>query len=919
MEKWQSLSIEQTEEKLNTSATHGISGAEAERILKSDAYKNKTPLYCANKKNILSCIFTPFFSISIVIYIVISGFAFFNGQKYFGLWTLVLLFAQLITVGIMNLYAVRKKEKSNLYSVPNVKVIRSGVLKHTYAGNIARGDLVVFEMEDTVTCDTKLCECDSLVVDEFSYENNKLVRRRIKKSMESDNILLAGSVIVSGKGKGIAFATGADVCLCKYIRNGEMSGDIKRPVGIHKLLDTTRKFGVVCAFALVIMVLFGMILLRRYDFFEVFLLCLSSFIYLTSSGIDTWSRYIFASAVDSLSEGIVIKNNRSFDVLTGYTDIFLLGKSGICDGKLHISSLFLSGRKLDIGTIEGKPDRTHRLCECIYTYFKIVPQSAELSEADMCRDGFEAFLRRMNFDCTGADLKINSLYYLENEDKLGFACAESLGTDFRIAMSFEPYVVSKCKYLRVGDMSVPLDSQLKHRIIDYIDECENSGEKLVFVLSEEIEEGKAKGENIVLEGIMALEEHIVYGLEESLNTFRGMGISVTSLMSDESVETIKYLVTSGIISSSSDPSIAFASDFRSRGLDITHDLGKYRAYAGFDTEEYATLINAKKASGSVIVSYGVEDIFNNIAVMSDAYICCSDIPYDKEEYMESVYEKFPDCGRNNSSNPSQRGRLCASVLIKRLGKKGGLSGLLKASDISCTSYINISYYLKYFMLGLSVIFPLVFLSVCSGIVLINSIQILAVYLLMCTAGLYAFSQNIPRDELLRKNKRGYAALPLHIMNTNLPHFVFRICGIALYFVISLVLVLTGVISKEGISFSSFVGLFILEVFDIFSISREYSNKNRKRGKIIRIVLLFMLGMLLIVLAICALYIIDAVFEGDYRSKLSLPTQILSVIYGGQTDIVSLVLIPVFLIINVTVDTVDDKVSHRVKAKIKSAK
>ena len=916
MEKWRSLSVEQTEEQLNTSATLGITRECAEERVQSDGFKNKTPLYCAKKKSIFSCIFTPTLSISVIIYILISVFAFFDGQKIFAVWTLVILFSQLLVLGIMNLYSVRKKEKSNLYSVPNVKVIRSGVLKHTYAGNISRGDLVVFDADDVVPCDVKLCECVCLTVDEFAYENNRLVRRRVCKDMQKNNILLAGSVILSGRGKGIVFAAGEDVCLSEHIKNGEMSGDIKKPVGIHKLLDATKKFGVICAMVLLVMAILGMIMLRRYDFFEIFLMCLSVFLYVTSASVDTWSRYIFASAIEKLPEDIVIKNNKAFDILTGYSDVFLLGKSGICDGKLHVSGLFLSGRKLDISAIEGKPDRTHRLCECVYTYLKVT-SGRDIS--DIFRDGFEAFMDKVDFDREGADLKIRSLYYLEEEDKLGFACAESLGDNFRIAMSFEPYILTSCKYLRVGDMTAPLDTNLKHRIIDYVDECENSGEQLVFVLSEEVGEGRTKGENIVLEGIISFEEHLVDGLGENLNTFRNMGVSVTALMPDESVESIKYLILSGMISSATDPAIAFASDFHSRGLEITHDLGKYKVYAGFDTEEYATLVSAKKSAGSIILSYGVEDIFTGIATMTDAYVSCSDIPYHDEKYMESVYQKFPDCGKQNSSNPSQRGRLCASVLTKRLGKDGGLSGLLQASDAACASYINLSYYLKYFALGLSLILPLVLLSVCSGIILINSVQILAVYLLMCTVGLYAFSKNTPRDDLLRKNGRGYAALPLHIIKTSIPHFVFRAVGILLYFAVSLVLVLTGVISKEGIAFSSFVGVFVLEGFDIFSISREYSPKGSKNGKIIRLVLCFMLALLLIILAISGLYITDVIFEGDYRTELSIPTQILSVIYGGQTDILSLVLVPVFLIVNVSADTVYGKVSHRVNAKIKSSK
>lgn len=933
MERWHSFSIEQIEEKLNTSASLGLSRAEAEARIDTeirDGKKNRLPLYCKKRGNILSLIFSPFASITYVLYLTVALFAFFKGETYFGAWAIALLICQGVLLGILNLRSTRAKERADLYSNPTVKLLRSGVVKYTDSRNIAVGDVILLSAGDVIPSDARLIEDDALTVDEFLYDesNKKLLRRRTVKNSQkvygsdtavtlrdAQNIILAGSVIVSGSGRAIAVSVAEDVLLAAHLHNGEMAGDIKRPLGISKLLSWVHKICIFAAALLLTVTVIGMFTLRSQSFYTIFLLAISSMLYISAALVDIWSKAFFYIAADKLPEGVVIKYNKVFDILTGFSDILLLGRAGLTDGELHISSLFLAGRRLDTSMIEAKPDRTHRLCEYIYTYLKVI-KNRENSQVREYASALDSFMTQVGYDREGADLRISSLYYIEEADS---AFAQTSGTNVRLSVTPNEKIILNCKHLRVGDMSVPIDVNLRDRIIHYIDECESAGDKLVFVVSEEVDGTHSKGENAILEGIISLEEHITEGLNEVLEKYKEMGVNLTVFMADESAESIKYLIQSGIISSETDNKIAFASSFTHHGYDITHNFGKYRAYLGFDMSEYCALVGHMRKEGRVVAAYGVEDVFNSVATLADTSATCNNIEYDSREYSESYFESYPDMGGETSSLATQRGRLSSGLLVKRTENGGGLSGIINAADISSSAYINLSYFLKYFSIQGAGLVSLVILSALSGFVLINPVQISFLYLFICVLGLCRFASNIPRNEMLRRQKRGYIALPEVMIKSSLPKIITRMCASLIFFIAALILALCGVISRDGISFSAFVSAFCVCIIDIIAVSREYSQGNTKKAKVSLLTLVSIIFVALILLSVVGLYLIDVIFKGEYAYLTRIPERVISVVYGGKVDLWALILIPVFVTVCIISDKLCDKFYLKVKNKIKKSK
>lgn len=916
MEKWQCMSINEVEAKLNTSVTDGLSRKEAEHRVDEmihNGTRSLSPLYCPQKKSALACILSPLSGIFFAIYLALVLFTVFDGREYLGIYLLVLFITMTVILGVMDMKAIRSKERANMYSIPTAKVIRSGRQKYTDSRNLAVGDIILFDIGDIICCDARLVSSDGLVVDEYVYNTSdgEVIRRKAQKNAdiiygEADetgngtpqNILLAGSVVTDGSGQAIVTATATDTALASHIRGGEMNGDIKRPSSISHLLADTRKITVVISILLIIMTALGMIFIRSGSISDILLLTLSSVMFVSSRTVDMWSRIIFKYSTDKLHPSVIIKNNRTFDNLAGITDMLLLGRAGITDGRLHISSIFMSGRRLESSIIETKPDRVYRLCEYIYTYLNVV-KVGEFPEIDEYRESLEQFMSEVSFDRDAASLKLGSRYFLDGSDPSGDGTAKA---STKITISLDRNILNYCNALSVGDMTDTLSDSIRDRIEHYIDECEANGERLLFVVSEESESSETNCREVVLEGIAAFEEHIVEGIDQTLDLYRQKGIRVTALMREDSADNIKYLVNSGIVSSPSDKKIAFASDFAREGRSITSDFGRYRAYLGFSMTDYAKLVTHIKHKAGKVASYGTDDKFNSILTMTDVSVTCNCIEYDSDEYRQSLYESFPNSGHDTSALCSQRSRLCADILVQRSSEHGGLSAILDTGKAVCAGYINLAYFLRYFAVISSLVFLLVFMSAISGVIMLNAVHILILYLFISTVGLYGFSKCTPLSELTEKGERVYTSLPTHLVKRSLVSIEGNAITSVLCLAVSLILKGMGVVSYNGISFSSLVFVFAVALYKMYYDMREYTQAPR-RNTAIKILTLVFIGFYVLILCISVLMSLLSAQIGEIESAfVSAVCMISNEVYDGAFDARSLMLIPIFIVIYISVNT-----------------
>ena len=103
-------------------------------------------------------------------------------------------------------------------------------------------------------------------------------------------------------------------------------------------------------------------------------------------------------------------------MLPNLTDVVLLGRAGLGDGKMHFSSM-LSSSDVQYEIIKSQDKK--QLLECAYAY-SLAKKTYADETGNICYDDFsegvEAMLSNFDFDREEVDMKIRSLYYINNEE-----------------------------------------------------------------------------------------------------------------------------------------------------------------------------------------------------------------------------------------------------------------------------------------------------------------------------------------------------------------------------------------------------------------------------------------------------------------------------------------------------------------------
>jgi magnesium-transporting ATPase (P-type) len=103
---------------------------------------------------------------------------------------------------------LRSKHSEALSWKTDVLVIRDGTEVHVDSTTLVPGDVVLLNAGERVCADLCIRYIEDLSI-EFEGAQRKAKKTSTAKLPDAPNVALAGSIVVSGCGKGIVFATGA--------------------------------------------------------------------------------------------------------------------------------------------------------------------------------------------------------------------------------------------------------------------------------------------------------------------------------------------------------------------------------------------------------------------------------------------------------------------------------------------------------------------------------------------------------------------------------------------------------------------------------------------------------------------------------------------------------------------------------------
>jgi len=298
-----------------------------------------------------------------VLLLVASALSFGSGW-YFGDSGSIQMGAAILSVVILNAffslvqeYRAEKAVEAISKLVPtNAKVMRDGQLTEVNVAEIVPGDVIALDEGDRVPADIRLTKAFEISVDNSVLTGESEPQRRfatmardapVYDASDYQNIVFAGTTVVSGAARGVVLSTGKDTQFGKIVSLSR--GVEERPSPLQREIDYAAKIDFLVA--VLVGGLFFTIakLLVNLTMVESLLFAIGVMICLVPEGFQLTLSLSLALTAQAMSrKNVVVKRLSSVETL-GSTTVMCVDKTGtITSGEMMVKKLWAGGEVFEV-------------------------------------------------------------------------------------------------------------------------------------------------------------------------------------------------------------------------------------------------------------------------------------------------------------------------------------------------------------------------------------------------------------------------------------------------------------------------------------------------------------------------------------------------------------------------------------------
>lgn len=251
--------------------------------------------------------------------------------------------------------------------IPRIRVIRDGEVKIMTAEKLVEGDVIFLEAGDTVPADARIIySADLLVYENKMTENKSVVVKNAKVINEEgfedvpierrENMLYAGSTVVSGEARAIVVATGKNTLACSKF--GSLIIPTGEKIKVIEKLTRWCRFGSLAMIVAVSVITVAAVFIKSVSVVDIFLSTLSLAVASMSEFFTVLGYIVIAISVwkaDSEEAGRAkIKDAASVETMNETDTIVLESPEMIKAGDITLTSYFQSDRLVNVDEpVEG--------------------------------------------------------------------------------------------------------------------------------------------------------------------------------------------------------------------------------------------------------------------------------------------------------------------------------------------------------------------------------------------------------------------------------------------------------------------------------------------------------------------------------------------------------------------------------------
>ncbi|TCV90390.1 cation-translocating P-type ATPase [Sulfurirhabdus autotrophica] len=518
----------------------GLNSADAERRLREFGYnlieeiKGK-PLWIRFLKE-----FTHFFALILWVAAGLAMFAELRNPDE-GMWQLVTAIVGVILInGFFSFWQEYRAERAisalrNLLP-QNVKVMRDGQLQTISANLLVPGDVVLFSEGDNVPADCRLIQASGVRVNTSTITGESLPKARtaagtdIGSALEANNLLLAGTSLVSGEGKAVIFATGMHTEFGKIAHLTQTEGEAGSPLQ----REIVRLSKLVAMFSSILgLIFFGIGFVIGLPFWDNFMFAIGIIVANVPEGLLPTVTLSLAMATQRMAKrNALIRHLPAVETL-GSTTVICSDKTGtLTQNKMTVKRIFSDGVLYPPDVVDACAINVQLLRNAQYCHS--LKRSIHNSQVTWLGDPMELalaeFAKNMN---DFGEAPLISEIPLDSERRRMSVVIEHSGELWLYCKGAPETIMSLCEHVDLSGVQTRLDDTARRRVSDAQEEMAGRGLRVLAFAYRKLLINEIPAEKeMVFSGLIGLQDPPRPEVPEAMERCRTAGIKVIMVTGD---------------------------------------------------------------------------------------------------------------------------------------------------------------------------------------------------------------------------------------------------------------------------------------------------------------------------------------------------------------------------------------------------
>ena len=734
----------------------------------------------------------------------------------------VVLFALLIAVSVRFLYRCDELSRiTTQYRTPVVRVLRDGRVFLVSAARVVVGDILLLQTGDIVPGDCRLLSGQQLcVLTLLPDEKGRPTYKEYSKNAEviypygsridapvAENMLYGGSEILCGEARALVVATGVNSYL-GAMQSFTLPAEIKEKHGdtpTQKILAPyLRLWGFLSLILLTLLILIGLITapteggLAEYFFILCVLVGAASpvVISLYLKWISVRGR-LLCMENDPPKNRAVIKSEAGIEKLASITDLFVIGKRGLCDGITHFWSAFVGEREF---RADAEEDNTalQPLCEAMLLRHEAdmrAPTCGCIASNDENNVFLSELITLCGFDAGAAKVRLQAIERDTYPQHTSWQCVTARLQEGTVRLLFDNSgtLMRNCMLYLDGARVRAITPEHRSTLRKYCEYIEENGCRALCVARE------SSDRTLCFVGILALREQVSAVLPSVVEELSQSGITTRFFLTNDDYVRVCRLPEPHLYCNTEHPNLTPAL------------LQRYRTFIGFGKEELSALLPAYQKSGhrtAVLCGNADDRCFLRAGVLALACDTVTDLTHYAESHIEEAHSNG---GGEGSRNTSQVLRRHADVIIERADRfAGGVYAALQTVSHSREVEARTQMLLQFWLHSQLARVLMMILAVCTGVGFFSVLQTFLSSFALEIAALY-FIADIPIAQSALRHPivtdKSFLSNTLFSQKSLLP----TVISVAITSLATVILTLVGVLGASTAQTYLFFSLFLLQI------------------------------------------------------------------------------------------------------------